>query len=66
MELPQDFCCGVCNLLSLEIFLGGVFLQGVGGKLHEELSLQFDSFVMLKTGWVIKLWWGDSICGENN
>ena len=64
MELPQDFCCGVSNLLhcnkrihlheaiqialrgaekldtygELKIFLGGVFLLGVGGKLDEELS----------------------------
>ena len=44
----------------------GVFLLGVGGKLDEELSWQFDSFVMLKTGWVIKLWSGDSTGGENN
>ena len=39
--------------------LGGVFLLGVGGKLDEELFWQFDSLVMLKTGCVIKLWWGE-------
>ena len=53
-------------MLNLEIFLGGAFLLGVEGKLNEELSWQFDSFVMLKTGWVIKLWWEDSTGGENN
>ena len=46
--------------------LGGVFLLGVGGKLDEELCWQFDSFVMLKMRWVIKLWWGDSTGGKNN
>ena len=52
----------------MEILLGEVFLLGVGGKLDEELFWQFDSFVMLKMGWVMKLWWGwgDSTGGENN
>ena len=50
----------------MEILLGGVFLLGVGEKLDEELFWKFDSFVMLKMGWVIKLWWGDSTSGENN
>ena len=50
----------------MEILLGGVFLLGVGEKLDEELFWQFDSFVMLKMGWVIKLLWGDSAGGENN
>ena len=47
-------------------FAWGAFLLGVGGKLDEELFWQFDSFVLLKTGWVIKLWWEDSTSGENN
>ena len=50
----------------MEILLGGVLLLGMGGKFDEELFWQFDSFVMLKTGWVIKLWWGDSTVGKNN
>ena len=47
-------------------FAWGVFFLGVGQKLDEELFWQFDSFVMLKMGWVIKWWWEDSTGGENN
>ena len=50
----------------MEILLEGVFLLGAGQKLDEELFWQFDSFVMLKMGWVIKWWWEDSTGGENN
>ena len=45
---------------------GGVFLLGVGVKLDEELFWQFGSFVMLKMGWVIKLWWSPTTTGGGN
>ena len=54
------------HLREAVILLGGVFLLGAGRKLNEQLFRQFYSFVMLKARWVIKLWWGDSTCGENN
>ena len=50
----------------MEILLGEMSLLGVGGKLDEELLWQFDSFLMLKARWIIKLWWEDSTVGENN
>ena len=77
MELPQDFCCGVFNLLNcvkrswetghlrgVGSFACWSVFTGSGSKIGWRIVLTVWFFCYAKNGVGIKLWWGILLVGK--